>query len=74
VDTIGSQHGITAMCNNWRGLWPQWTNPNRVDGDVSTYKGIDKLERTLLILQQDHDAGGEAVAAEASPFSDADYS
>lgn len=52
---IGPQHGITAMCNNWRSLWPQWTNQNRNPADLATFKGIDKLERTLLILATDHD-------------------
>lgn len=55
-DLIGSQHGITAMCNNWRTLWPQWTNPSRDPVNLSTWKAIDKLERTLLILARDHDA------------------
>lgn len=68
MTTIGTQHGITAMCNNWRGLWPQWTNAAKVDGDLSTYKGLDKLERTLLILAEDHDARGEESQS-GLPFS-----
>lgn len=53
---IGSQHGVTAMCENWRSVWPQWTKQNRDPNNLSTWGSIDKLERTLLILAQDHDA------------------
>jgi hypothetical protein len=54
METIGSQHGITAMANIFREQWPEKTKKPDPD-DVSTWGAIDKLERTLTILASDHD-------------------
>lgn len=55
METIGEQHGITGMVDLWRKMWPANTNPDRNPDDLSTWKAIDKIERTLLILARDHD-------------------
>jgi hypothetical protein len=59
---IGSQHGITAMANVWREQWPDKTKPNRKPDDLSTWGAIDKIERTLLTLAEDHDAQEKGAA------------
>ena len=53
---IGDQHGIKAMCDHWRSVWPTKTKQNRDPNDLGTWGAIDKLERTLMILTADHDA------------------
>lgn len=55
METIGNQHGISAMAEVWRAQWPDKTKPNRKPEDLSTWGAIDKLERTLTILARDHD-------------------
>jgi hypothetical protein len=42
-EAIGSQHGITAMCNLFRKQWPE------------NHEAIKKFERTLNMLREDHD-------------------
>ena len=54
MEKIGSQHGISAIANVMRKQWPDYTgkpDPN----DHTTWKAIDKWERTMLILAKDHD-------------------
>jgi hypothetical protein len=55
MEKIGSQHGIAAMADIFRKEWPDKTgkpDPN----DPATWKAIDKWERTMTILVEDHDA------------------
>ena len=59
---IGNQHGITAMTEVWRETWPEKTKPNRKPEDLSTWGAIDKIERTLLILAEDHDTQEKGAA------------
>ena len=54
MQKIGDQHGITAMANVFRAQWPDKTGKPNSD-DVSTWKAIDKWERTMLMLAADHD-------------------
>lgn len=54
-ELIGAQHGISALANNMRSVWPQWTKPNRDPNNLSTWGSIDKWERTQLMLVKDHD-------------------
>jgi hypothetical protein len=54
MQQIGSQHGITGMADVFRQQWPDKTGKPDPD-DPSTWKAIDKWERTMLILAQDHD-------------------
>lgn len=64
-DKIGYQDGITAFLNWYRkqpGV-PQ-RGPNYNPGDISTWPWVDKLERTLRILKDDHDA---AIATTPPP-------
>ena len=66
VTKIGKQDGITAAVNRFRDLDPQGTKLQKAGGswpDISTltipvsdYKAWDKLQRTLQILKDDHDA------------------
>lgn len=56
METIGAQHGITAMADVWRKQWPDKTKPDRDPNNLSTWGAIDKLERTLTILAKEHDA------------------
>lgn len=64
---IGPNHGVTASMNRLRDLDPKGTLLIKQDGKwpplsnlqnipVSEWKAYDKLERTLTILVQDHDA------------------
>jgi len=64
---IGSQDGIKAACNRLRDLDPSGTLLQKAGGswpDISTLQGTpveswrayDKLQRTLQILKDDHDA------------------
>jgi hypothetical protein len=55
VEKIGTQHGISAMANIFREQWPDKTgkpDPN----DHTTWKAIDKWERSQLMLVEAHDA------------------
>ena len=52
---IGPNHGISAAIARLRKLDPGGTRPNRDPDDLSTWGAWDKLERTLLILAEDHD-------------------
>jgi hypothetical protein len=54
MEKIGSQHGISAMADIFRKQWPDKTGKKDPD-DPSTWKAIDKWERAMLILVQDHD-------------------
>ena len=63
---IGSQDGITAAVNRLRDLDPGgtllvktsggWPDISTLPSDVSKWKAYDKLQRTLQILKDDHDA------------------
>ena len=64
---IGSQDGIKAACNRLRDLDPSGTLLQKAGGswpdistlpqnDVGSWKAYDKLQRTLQILKDDHDA------------------
>jgi len=65
--TIGSQDGIKAATNRLRDLDPKgtklkkgpsgWPDISSLPSDVSTWGAYDKLQRTLQILADDHDAG-----------------
>lgn len=68
VTIIGTQHGITAAVNRMRTLDPKgtllvqgtdgkWPPLNAIeDVPIDKWKAYDKLERTLSILREDHDA------------------
>jgi len=70
MEKIGNQHGVTAAMNRLRTLDPGGTALVRgSDGKwpplstlqstpLDKWKAYDKLERTLTILVQDHDASG----------------
>ena len=66
MQTIGDQDGIHAAMERLRKLDPGGTKPNRNPDDLATWGAWDKLERTLQILADDHDAGGQAY--QDSPF------
>ena len=64
---IGNQHGVTASTNRLRDLDPggtllvkgddgKWPPISTLPSDVSKWKAFDKLERSLSILVEDHDA------------------
>ena len=64
---IGNQDGIKAACNRLRDLDPSGTLLQKAGGSwpdistlqqipVSSWKAYDKLQRTLQILKEDHDA------------------
>lgn len=54
MEKIGDQHGISAMANIFRQQWPDKTGKPNPD-DHTTWKAIDKWERSQLILAKDHD-------------------
>ena len=67
MTTIGSQDGITASCNRLRDLDPggtslvkdakgKWPSIDTLTLPLDQQKAYDKLERTLTILAEDHDA------------------
>ena len=55
VNRIGDQHGISAMANIFRAQWPDKTGKPDPE-DHTTWKAIDKWERSQLILVEDHDS------------------
>lgn len=66
MSKIGSQDGIKAAVNRLRDLDPQgtllrksggsWPEISTLPSDLSQWKAWDKLQRTLQILKEDHDA------------------
>jgi hypothetical protein len=66
MSAIGSQDGIKAAINRLRDLDPGgtllkkgssgWPDISSLPSDVSQWKAWDKLQRTLQILKNDHDA------------------
>src|SRR5262245_32420438 len=68
--TIGSQDGIKAAANRLRDLDPKgtklvktssgWPDISTLPSDVSKWGAYDKLQRTLQILKDDHDAGDDS--------------
>ena len=66
MTTIGDQDGIHAAIERLRKLDPGGTKPNRNPNDLATWGAWDKLERTLQILADDHDTGGQSY--KAGPF------
>jgi len=73
VQTIGYQDGITAAVNRLRSLDPggtllvqsggKWPSIDTLTVPVENWKAYDKLERTLRILKDDHDAAVQLDAA-----------
>jgi hypothetical protein len=67
VSAVGSQDGIKAACNRLRDLDPQgtklkkgssgWPDISTLPGDLDSWGAYDKLQRTLQMLRNDHDAG-----------------
>ena len=66
VQTIGSQHGVTASVNRMRTLDPggtllvadasgKWPPLSSLTAPVKDWRAYDKLERSLTILVEDHD-------------------
>jgi len=68
---IGDQDGIHASIERLRKLDPGGTKPSRNPNDLATWGAWDKLERTLQILKDDHDArsqqGGGATLSVPFP-------
>jgi len=66
MPAIGSQDGIVAAVNRFRDLDPagtllvkqgnKWPDISTLPSDLSKWKAYDKLQRTLQILKDDHDA------------------
>jgi hypothetical protein len=69
MEKIGNQHGITAAMNRLRDLDPGgtalirgeegWPDISTLPPDLNKHKAWDKLQRTLQILKDDHDAAGQ---------------
>jgi hypothetical protein len=75
---IGNQDGIKASVNALRDLDPTktllvkdpasgWPDLSTLPTDLGKWKAWDKLQRTLQILKDDHDAGQTVFD---SPFDD----
>lgn len=77
---VGSQDGIKAAVNRLRDLDPAgtllkkgssgWPDISTLPSDVSQWKAYDKLQRTLQIVKDDHDAAGGGSAPVPPPTSD----
>ena len=67
MSAIGNQDGIKAAMNRLRDLDPSgtllkkqggsWPDISTLPSDLDSWKAYDKLQRTLQILKNDHDAG-----------------
>ena len=66
MSAVGNQDGITAAMNRLRDMDPQgtllvkkggkWPDISTLPTDLDEWKAYDKLQRTLQILKNDHDA------------------
>jgi len=66
VSAVGGQDGIKAACNRLRDLDPagtklkkqgsSWPDISTLPGNLDSWGAWDKLQRTLQILKNDHDA------------------
>lgn len=68
ADKIGYQDGITAFFDWYRkqpGV-PQ-RGPNYDEGDINTWPWPDKMERTMRMLKDDHDARASGVVPPPNP-------
>lgn len=66
MSAVGNQDGITAAMNRLRDLDPagtllvkksgKWPEISTLPPELDQWKAYDKLQRTLQVLKNDHDA------------------